>query len=70
MRWLDMENDNTEIVDERKAISVTDLIKMANEAASKMSTGNQNKWILLNLGYALKQLVDRLEKYENPKGVM
>ncbi len=62
---------------EQRAISVTDLIHKCNAAASGMSVLNPHKLLILNCGYALRQLVERLEqlverlgKYENPGGTV
>jgi len=43
-----------------RQVSVTDLIHALNDAASKMSSGNYHKLLMVNAAWALKQLVDRL----------
>lgn len=56
-----------------KVVSVGDLVRMCNEAASKMGVDNDHKVLILNCGYALQQLVariDQLEQQLNPKVVM
>lgn len=52
------------VAPEQKAVSVTDLITLCNNAARLMSIKNPNRWLLMNCGYALRQLVDRLANYE------
>lgn len=56
------------ISEERRAVSISDLIHRCNDAAGKMSAENPNKILLLNCASAFKQLVDRLEAFENPPG--
>lgn len=48
-------------------MSVTDLIMACNRAIGKMSVGNPHKLLLLNCAMAMRQLVDRLAKYEDQK---
>lgn len=48
----------------QKVITATDLILQCNEAASKMSASNPNRVLMMNCGYAIRQLVDRLAFHE------
>lgn len=50
-------------------ISVTDIINACNDAGSKMSMKNPHKALFYLCASALRQLVNRLEKFENPKKV-
>lgn len=52
---------------QQKVVTATDLIRQCNEAASKMSTGNDNRVLLLNCAYAIRQLVDRLAMHEGER---
>lgn len=51
------------------AISVNDLISMCNKAARQINTKKSNRLLLLNCGYAIRQLAQRLDAYENPPKV-
>lgn len=52
---------------EQKTVSITDLIQSCNVAAQKMSANNPNRNLLMNCAYAMRQLVDRLARYEHPE---
>lgn len=47
-----------------KVVSISDLINQCNEAASKMSAGNDNRNLIMNCAWAMRQLVDRLAFHE------
>lgn len=49
-------------------LSVSDLIRGCNDAMQKMGNGNPHKILIFNCAAALRQLVDRLDKLENPEG--
>lgn len=52
----------------QKVISVSDLIHQCNEAVSKMSANNDHRILIMNCGYVMKQLVDRLAFHEGGEG--
>lgn len=49
---------------ERPKISIGDLMRQCNTAASKMGVQNSHRGLLLNCASAMQQLVDRLEASE------
>lgn len=49
---------------EQKAVTVSEIIERCKEAAMGMSAHNPNRNLLMNAAYALRQLVDRLDRYE------
>lgn len=53
----------------RGKVSISDLINQCNAAAAKMGTSNDHKLLLMNCAYAMRQLVDRLHKFEHPEQV-
>lgn len=46
--------------------SVGDLIRQLNNVATRMRTGSNHRRVVINAAYALHQLVQRLDKFENP----
>lgn len=52
----------------QKAVTISDLINDCNAAAATMGNNNPNKSLIMNCAYAMRQLVDRLDQYENPVG--
>lgn len=55
---------------EWETTTASDVITRCNEASSKMSNTNPHKVVLLEAAYCIRQLVDRLDKYDNGKGVI
>jgi hypothetical protein len=53
----------------RPQISVSELILHCQEMADRQGIANQTKFLLLNCATAMRQLVDRLAFYEDPKKV-
>ncbi len=62
-----------ELVDKELAhyrqLSVSDLISQCNDAVGKMGVNNPHKILIYNCALCMRQLVDRLEKHENPQGL-
>lgn len=48
----------------RHKVTVSDLIDQCNNAVEKMSVNNPNRTLVFNCAFAMRQLVDRLAKYE------
>lgn len=48
-----------------RQISVTEIIQKCNEAGQKMGKRNPNRYLFYLCATALKQMVDRLAKYES-----
>jgi hypothetical protein len=46
--------------------SVGDLIRQLNNVAARMRTGSNHRRVVVNAAFALHQLVQRLDKFENP----
>lgn len=53
---------------EPQVTTVSDIITRCNEAADKMGNGNPNKRVILDAAFCIRQLVDRLDKFDSGKG--
>jgi hypothetical protein len=53
-----------------RPISIGELTRRCNDAASKMGNNNPHKLLLLNCGFALQQLFRRIDELENPPSLI
>jgi hypothetical protein len=59
-----------QVAPEPPIISVGEIIMRCNDAIGKMSVTNPHRYLLHLCASALNQLVNRIEKLENPEKVM
>lgn len=62
--YIDKDKVNKPKVEAPKRVSISDLITSCNDTADKMGMGNPNRQLVLNCAFALRQLVDRLGRFE------
>lgn len=64
-RILQIGDINKPKVETPKKVSISDLIVQCNDAAGKMGMGNPHRQLVLDCAFAMRQLVDRLGRFED-----